>query len=107
MKQEKPQYEKHFDAEREAYLHLSRYWGSLLPHYYGQVNCVDQKSRAHILGEGKGTQLTRIKREHRNAAFAKLEHTYEVISDCGIIHGCPLPEHAFISEDGAMLIDWD
>jgi len=107
IKQEKPQYEKYFEAEKQAYLSLSPYWGSLLPHYYGEADCVDQKSRAHVISEAKGTQLTKIKKQNYDSAFLMLKHTYEVISEYGIIHGRPFPEHAFIYENGAMLIDWD
>jgi hypothetical protein len=107
LKQEDPHSGKSFDAERNSYLSLFQWWDILLPHYYGETFCVKERRRAHILSEAKGIQLSQVpERDHENA-FRELEKTYHRISEYGIVHGDPVPQHVFIHKHGAMLIDWN
>jgi len=104
LKQEQRGHEKLFRAEKEVVSILSPQWGVLLPYYYGETTCDGEK--AHVFSEAKGTQLFKLEGEELELAFVKLEKAYETMSQYLVIHGDPAPEHVFIHEHGAMMIDW-
>jgi tRNA A-37 threonylcarbamoyl transferase component Bud32 len=110
MKQEKEPGTNYFDTEKKVYHTLRRHCGVLLPYYYGEASCMSpfhSPKRAHVISEAKGKCLLEVPKETRPEVVSKLERTLAQISKCGIIHADPLPDHVFINDNGAMLIDWE
>jgi len=111
LKHETHDHPKYFNTEKKAYLQLRRWWNAngddVLPYYYGEAYCNIHNKRALILIEAKGIPLYRVPAQDLEDAFEKLKLTYDKISRDGVMHGDALPEHAFISNQGATLIHWN
>lgn len=108
LKEENPGKTDRYKNEVRIYKRLEQLQGRYIPRFLGEATS-DSGTPAIILQYVEGTPLDQLSPEDlRNEAVLKgLEHTYDQLTEHGVVHNDP-ELHNFIRTDGGVLvIDFD